>query len=349
MREHHGKAWPIGRASPAPREDPSEDAPSREFAAEATNRPATLPVTAELVLDARAELAEGPLWDMARHVLWWVDINAGRVHRFDPAAGSDRAFEIGVPVGCVALREDGALVVAASDSLRVLDPETGALEVMASFGPGPFARRCNDGKCDSWGRFWIGRVALDRAAGTGSLLRFGGSGFDEILRGLTIPNGLDWSADGRRMYFADSARPEIAVFDFDARTGTLVRGRPFVRLGASLALPASAVPDGLAVDDEDCVWVAVWRGGCVLRFSPDGGLLGGVDLPVARVSSCAFGGDDLAELFITTAWEDATLDERAAEPAAGGIFRVRAGVRGRPPRCLRRYSAPQTRACARRY
>jgi sugar lactone lactonase YvrE len=293
---------------------------------------------AELVLDAHAELAEGPLWDVDRQVLWWVDINAGRVHRFDPATGSDGVIEIGRPVGCLVLREDGALVVAAPEALLALDPETGATDPVARFEAEPVAVRCNDGKCDPEGRFWIGRLALDHAAGVGSLVRYAaaaGSGFETVLTGLTIPNGLDWSADGRLMYFVDSVRPAVSVFDFDETTGALGNGRPFAGVDSYPALPASAVPDGLTVDEEDCVWVAVWGGGCVLRFDPDGSLLGRIDVPVARVSSCAFGGADLADLFITTAWEGATPDELDAEPAAGGIYRARPRVRGRPANRLR--------------
>jgi len=301
----------------------------------APNRTPAPGMPAELVLDARAELAEGPLWDGDRQVLWWVDINAGRIHRFDPATGSDGVIEIGRPVGCVVLREDGSLVVAAAEALLALNPETGATEILARFEPEPVALRCNDGKCDPQGRFWIDRLELDRAPGASSLVRFAGSGFETVLRGLTIPNGLDWSADGRRMYFVDSLSRAISVFDFDETTGALAGGRLFARVDGSLGLPASAVPDGLTVDEDDCVWVAVWCGGCVLRFAPNGSLLGRIDVPVARVSSCAFGGDNLTELFITTAWEDATPDELAAEPAAGGIYRARPGVRGRPVRRLR--------------
>jgi sugar lactone lactonase YvrE len=308
----------------------------------APNRAPTLGVPTELVLDARAELAEGPLWDVERHVLWWVDIIAGRVHRFDPAAGSDSVIEIGRAVGCVALRMDGALVVAAPEALLTLNPEAGALEPLARFEPGPVALRCNDGKCDPQGRFWIDRLALDRAVGASSLVRYGGPGpevasrFETVLRGLTIPNGLDWSADGKRMFFVDSMHRVVSIFDFDETTGALAGGRPFARVDESLGLPASAVPDGLTVDEEDCVWVAVWGGGCVLRFGPDGSLLGRIDVPVTRVSSCAFGGADLTDLFITTAWEEAPPAELAAEPAAGGIYRARPGVRGRPARRLRR-------------
>lgn len=312
----------------------------QEFGNPGPNRAPALGPPAELVLDAHAELAEGPLWDVDRQVLWWVDINAGRVHRFDPATGSDGVIEIGRPVGCLVLREDGALVVAAPEALLSLDPETGATDAVARFEAESVAVRCNDGKPDPQGRFWIDRLALDRVAGASALVRFGGvpefePRFETVLRGLTIPNGLDWSADGKRMYFVDSPRRVVAMFDFDPATGAIANGRIFARVDESVGLPAYAVPDGLTVDEEDCVWVAVWGGGCVLRFDPDGSLLGRIDVPVGRVSSCAFGGADLTDLFITTAWEGATPDELAAEPAAGGIYRARPGVRGRPANRLR--------------
>jgi len=299
-----------------------------------TNPAPLLGGPAELVLDARAELAEGPVWDGVRHVLWWVDINAGRVHRFDPAAGSDRFVEVGVPVGCVTLADDGTIALASSEALLRLDPESGAMETVATFDPGPVPSRCNDGKCDPLGRFWVGRLALDRTRGAGTLSRLGGSRFTTVVGDLTIPNGLDWSVDGTRMYFVESVERTIWAFDYDLATGTLGDRRPFARLPVA-GLPESAVPDGLAVDADDCVWVAAWGGGCVLRLAPDGKPISRIDVPVARVSSCSFGGDDLTELFITTSWEDATPDERAAQPTAGGIYRVRPGVHGRPARPLR--------------
>ena len=290
--------------------------PTRPFAA------------AQLVLDARADLGEGPVWDDVRRVVWWVDIVGGRIHQFDPASGADDFLDLGMPVGCLALADDGALILAAPESVIALDPETGASRTLAGFEPASVPSRCNDGKCDPQGRFWIGRVALDLAAGAGSLSRFDGASIEVVRRDLTIPNGLDWSTDGSRMYFIDSSRPEVGVFDYDAGTGAMTGGRRFAALDG-LGLPAGAVPDGMTVDSEDHLWVAMWGGGCVLRFAPDGHLAGRIDVPVSRVSNCAFGGADLTELFITTArdWESPNA---VAEPGAGGLYRARPGVRGRP-------------------
>ena len=291
-------------------------------------------VAAELVLDARAELAEGPVWDDRRGVLWWVDIVGGRVHRFDPGTATDVATEIGGTVGCLALTEQGSVVAAAAHALLEVDPDTGATRTVAALAD-PARFRSNDGKCDANGRFWLGRLALDRAPGTSTLFRLDGRGIFPVVPDLTIPNGLDWSGDGRRMFFVDSPDRLVSVMDFDPGAGTVSPRRVFWRTSDVPDLPPESVPDGLTVDADDHVWVAIWGGGCVLRLTPDGALDRRVDVPVSRVSSCAFGGDDLTELFITTAREDASEQELAAQPTAGGIYRANPGVRGRLPNRLR--------------
>jgi sugar lactone lactonase YvrE len=293
-------------------------------------------MAAELVLDARAELAEGPVWDDRRHVLWWVDIVVGRLHRFDPRSRSDVATEIGSAVGCVALTAQGMVMAAAADALLLLDPDTGGRRMLASFpdaatGTAGPRLRCNDGKCDSEGRFWVGRMALDRTPGAAMLIRVDGRGAVPVLRDLTIPNGLDWSGDGRRMYFVHSPDRLVSVMDFDPDTGEAGPRRVWWRTSDVPGLPWGSVPDGLTVDADGHVWVAIWGGGSVLRLTPDGTVDCRVEVPVARVSSCVFGGDEMTELFITTAREDATDQELTAQPAAGGLYRVIPGARGRPP------------------
>lgn len=285
----------------------------------------------ELVLDAHAWLGEGPVWDVRREVLWWVDILAGAVHAFDPVMTSDRVYLVGSEVGCVAPMADSRLLVAATEELLALDPETGALAPIAGFEASVPRLRCNDGKCDPMGRLWVGRMAFDAAPGAGSLLRLEPDGrFVPALAGLTIPNGLAWPADGRSLLYVDSARREITRYSFDPASGELGPGRPLVTM-AELGLPAGALPDGMTIDEEDCLWVAVWGAGCVVRVGLDGRLLDRLDLPVSQPSSCTFGGPDLGDLYITTARERLGPDEEARQPAAGGLFRFRPGVRGRPP------------------
>jgi sugar lactone lactonase YvrE len=288
--------------------------------------------TARLIVDARATLGEGPLWDADRGILWWVDILGGIVHAFDPATGRDEAIEVGQAVGAVALRHDGNLLAIGQDAILALDPETQRLEPVFAFALENPPRRTNDAKPDPGGRLWVERMPFDHAAGMGSLRRLGRDlRLEAIISDITIPNGLAWSPDGGTMYFAESMSRVVTAYDFDAATGTISGGRPFIRIGAGVGLPPNAVPDGLAVDAERCVWVAIWNGYCVVRVSPDGAIVGRVDLPVSQVSSVSFGGPELADLYITSARED--FDEAAAarEPNAGGLFRVTTPFRGLLP------------------
>ncbi len=282
------------------------------------------PAGLELVADARAGVGEGPVWDAARGVLWWVDIPAGLVHRFDPRTGTDREFEVGSAVGAVALRGDGTVLAAVAGGLAVLDPDGGRLEALLSFAPNDGALRCNDGKCDPAGRFWVGRMAVDGAPGEGSLLCVEADlAVTTRQLGLAIPNGLGWSLDGHRMYFLDSSWREVREYPYEPATGATGEPRTLVRFPDD-----RSVPDGLTVDADGYLWVARWGAGCVVRTSPDGVVVDRIDLPVSRVSSCTFGGEDLGDLYITTAREDATPVELAGEPLAGGLFRCRPGVRG---------------------
>lgn len=280
---------------------------------------------AELVLDAQATLGEGPVWDPGRRVLWWVDILGGVVHGFEPATGADRAIAVGEAVGAIALRARGGLIVAAAGRIAALDPETGGIETLVTFEPETPPRRMNDAKCDPTGALWFGRMALDGAPGLGSLLRL-----DPDLRltivetGLAVPNGMAWSTDGRRMYFIDSVRRQITEGRFDAASRMVEPGRPLLEFPEDAGLP-----DGMTIDAEGCLWVAMWDGGCVLRIAPEGLILDRIDVPgVSQASSCTFGGDDLRDLYITTARENFSDDDATREPNAGGLFRLRPGPRG---------------------
>jgi len=283
--------------------------------------------TLGLATDAHATLGEGPVWDAARGVLWWVDIPAGLVHRFDPRTGADRTIAVGSAAGAVALRHDGTLLVAVAEGLAELDPDSGRLESLLSFASGDRPLRCNDGKCDPAGRFWVGRMAVDATPGEGSLLRIDPDlSVITRLTGLAIPNGLAWSLDGRRMYFLDSTWREVREYPYDPATGAMGEPRTLVRFPDE-----GSVPDGLTVDAEGCLWVARWGAGCVVRVAPDGAVVARVDLPVARVTSCTFGGEDLGDLYVTTARDDASPADLAREPLAGGLFRCRPGARGLLP------------------
>jgi sugar lactone lactonase YvrE len=282
----------------------------------------------EVAVPARAELAEHPVWDAARVGLVWVDINAGQVHLFREDAGDTVLADVGVAVGAAIPRRAGGYVLAAADGFRLIDAG-GSATAEPLRPPGmPEDARFNDGACDPAGRFWAGTVALDRRAGGGSLYRLDADGrVAVVFDGVTESNGLGWSPGGTTFYYIDSGEPEprLRAFAHDPATGALSGERDLVRFG-----PGDGIPDGLAVDAGGCVWIAMWGGGCVRRYSAAGELLGIFPVPVSRPTCPGFGGRDLDQLYLTTAWEGRDAGQLAAEPLAGHLLRTRPGVSGPP-------------------
>jgi sugar lactone lactonase YvrE len=270
-------------------------------------------VRAELVADAHAQLGEGPLWDARTSELLWVDILAGVVHRFDPATGSDRAFDAGSYVGAVVPRARGGYALAVAAGFALADDD-GYVTPLVAVGHDD-AVRMNDGACDSAGRFWAGSMRLDEASGGGCLYRLDAEHrVDAICPGVTISNGIAWSLDDTRLYYADTPTSRIDVFDFDPVGGTVS--------GRRVLTAVEGFPDGLVVDAEGFLWVAFWGGGQVRRYSPQGHLADVIEVPAANTTKCAFGGPELADLYITTA--------AGEEPHAGGLFVAQPGVAGLP-------------------
>lgn len=271
-------------------------------------------------------VGEGPLWDVRRGVLWLVDIMAGQVLAHDPSAEMTRMYGLGQPVGAVALAADD-LVCAVQSGFGRLDPSTGAFRMWVPVEAGDRRTRMNDGAVDARGRFWAGTMSLDRERERGALYRLDPDGTVTChLTGVTTSNGLDWSGDQRRMYYVDTGHPRIDVFDFDLERGTLSGRRAFAHVD-----PVEGKPDGLVVDAEDHVWVALWRGHRVIRFAPDGSRVAVIDVPSLLTTKPAFGGPGLEDLYVTSARESLSAEELAAWPEAGGLFRFRPGVAGRLP------------------
>lgn len=280
----------------------------------------------ELVIDARAQVAEGPVWH--GDVLWWVDILGGAVHRYDPGNGCDRAFAIGQAVGALVPRRRDGFMLALRDGFATWDGPGALAMLVAPVERDDVGNRMNDGKCDRQGRFWASTMAFDAAEGRGAMYRLDRDFTTSChLRGLTIGNGLAWSADDTLLYYIDSHTGGIDVIDFDAEEGALRNRRPFIDVCGSQAV----APDGMTIDADGCLWVAVFGGAQVRRYTPQGALDHVIELPVSNVTACTFGGQDYGDLYITTAWH--TLDDarRAAQPHAGGVFVCRPGVTGLPP------------------
>ncbi len=273
----------------------------------------------ELVLDAGAELGEGPVWDHERRVLWWVDIEGRRINRFDPESGETASIEVPSKVGAVSIRTSGGLIAALKDGFATVSPD-GKVTELASVEHADLNDRMNDGKCDSSGRFWAGSMS---DSGRGALYRLDNDGtVSTMLRDVAISNGIAWTSDDATMYYIDTLTRCVDAFDFDHASGSIANRRTVVELAPP------AYPDGMTIDEQGFLWVALWDGWGVHRYSPSGELDLVVRLPAAHVTSCTFGGDDLDVLYVTTARMGLDPEQLEAQPLAGGLFALSPGVRG---------------------
>jgi D-xylonolactonase len=283
----------------------------------------------ECVVPARAIVGEGPVWDDRAGVVWWTDIKAPALHRYDPATGADRSWAMPSRLGTVQLRAEGGLVGAFKDGFALIDPETGAVTPLIDPEAHLPGNRFNDGGVDHAGRFWAGTMDDGELAPTGQLYRLDPDGaVAGFAAHFTVTNGVDWSLDNRTLYFVDTMNGRIYAYDFDPATGQPGARRIFAELPAE-----AGYPDGLLVDGEDHIWGAHWGGGRLTRYRPDGSIERVVEIPAPKVTSACFGGPDLDILYVTTASIGMDAAALAAYPDAGGLFAVTGlGIPGRPPR-----------------
>ncbi len=280
---------------------------------------------AEHFLATQNRLGEGAVWSVDEQALYWVDIENNSFYRWDYQTQEKQAFDVGQMVGCLRLRAKGGLVLAVQKGFAFWDFQTNRLVP----GPNPIQNpkmRFNDGNVDSQGRFWAGSMYYKSDTGNpgGSLYRLDKDGsVREMATNLAIPNGIGWSPDLKTMYHADTTYHVIYAYDYDAATGQIENRRNFVYTPDD-----KGQPDGLTVDSEGYVWSCRWDGWKIIRYDPAGKVDREVHVNAARVTSCAFGGPGLDELFITTAWTGMTAEQRRQQPQAGDIFRLKTGVKG---------------------
>ncbi|MSU49664.1 MAG: SMP-30/gluconolactonase/LRE family protein [Opitutus sp.] len=282
--------------------------------------------SAEIALRIEATLGEGALWDVATQRLLWVDITQKRVCRFDPVSGANEVFQLDAMVGTVVATTRGDMLVALQQGVARLDPKTGRVsDLRCPAGHDAKRIRFNDGKCDPRGRLWVGSMALDFAQGAGALYCFDPDGtVSERVRQVTVSNGIVWSHDQRKMYYIDSPTRAVDVFDYDVETGAIANRRHAWELPEGWGFP-----DGMTIDAEGKLWIALWGGSAVVRWDPESGrVLEKIAVPAPHVTSCAFGGPDLKSLYITSAREGRSAEQLAQEPLAGSIFVARPGVCG---------------------
>jgi sugar lactone lactonase YvrE len=296
-----------------------------------------MPMHSAVAIAARDTIGEAPVWDAAGRRLLWCDMERGVIHQARHDADGwreDRCWNLRRSVAAAIPRVHGGIIVAGGIEFLMMD-EAGHLSSFARLDADPALVRLNDAKCDPRGRLWAGTLAFDFSAG-GALYRVDPDGrVTLVIEGLGIANGMDWSPDGSIFYFTDSLAQRIDACDFDLAGGRLTRRRAFVQIA-----PGEGGPNGLTVDREGCVWVAVTGGGEVRRYSPAGELLARVCITTPGATSCAFGGDDTTELFITSLGRrmpDVALTIGLTEeqmnndrPESGSLFVCRPGVSGRP-------------------
>ncbi len=291
---------------------------------------------ARLVLDARALLAECPLWSVSEQALYWVDIDGRSIHRLDPASGRDDSWPMPCEPGCIALALGGGLVAALRDGIYRFMPASGELAKIANAPYDSAQMRFNDGRCDAAGRFWAGAIHEPRTDERASMYCLERGVLTEAWGprqglGVKVSNGLAFSPDGGTVYQSDTPNHVVYRFDFDPATGHAGNRRVFARVPDDrTSADYGGRPDGAAVDREGFYWSAQYEGARVLRFTPEGEVCAVIRVPARRATMVAFGGPDLTTLYITTARQGADDPELTDFPHSGGLFACEVGIAGLP-------------------
>lgn len=281
---------------------------------------------AEPVVKIDATLGEGPLWHPIHQMLYWVDIEKKILHALEPHTNMHREWPVSKRLGTVSPAANGKLLLGLQGEIRFFDPSTEAIESLVRIEPDVPENRCNDGKCDPSGRFWIGTMQLECKPGAGSLYCLDTNlQLHKVLRGLTIANGMDWSPDGNHMYFIDSTTYCVKRYRCNRERVSLAGEKIVLRFDKD-----DGMPDGMCADSEGMLWIGFWGGHRVGRYNPvTGEHLGDVEVPAPHVTSCCFGGKDLTTLYITTAQEGLNQKQLEDYPLSGSLFSCNTDTRGK--------------------
>lgn len=285
------------------------------------------------VSSAANDLGESPYWDAGAQRLWWIDAWRTEVHALDPATGETRRTGLGpalggLPIGSIGRHAAGGMIAGVKGGFWHLDPERRATRLIAAVeAERPATNRLNDGKCDRAGRFWCASVNTDHRTPSAALWRLEAGRAPVLMQdGLTVGNGIAFGPDDRSMYLADTFTRTVWRYDFDIASGALANRRPFLSTAH-----INGFVDGATVDADGCYWAALFRGGAVAQFDPDGRLVRHIRLPVANPTMCAFGGPGLDILYVTSASRFLDEAQKRDQPLAGHVFAIAGlGARGLP-------------------
>lgn len=279
----------------------------------------------ELVLDVKAALGECPLWSVEEQVLYFVDIKKSRIHRFDPSSKALDTLTLPEEVGCIGLVEGGGFVAGLRSGIWLISNRGELLRKLASNPEDQTISRFNDGMVDPAGRFIAGTVDETREQGIASLYRCDAKGLEKLAGGLLTSNGVAFAPDGKRLYHSDTLRYSLFTYDYDVSTGEATNRQLFAKFGSDTD---KGRPDGGAVDVEGCYWTALFEGGRVQRYTPDGALIGEYPAPAKCPTMITFGGPDMKTLYCTSASIGRPEDELAEYPLSGALFSMRTDVPG---------------------
>ncbi len=280
---------------------------------------------AKLLFDNKALLGEGPIWNHETQQLYWIDIESKQLHLYTPETNEDNFFDVGERIGTVVPIESGGALVALENGIHSMDLQSGNLTFITN--PLEEGIRFNDGKCDPLGRFWVGSMHLQAEKNASALYMMDeNQQITQKLDSVTISNGIIWSLDNKTMYYIDTPTREVRAFDYDISTGTISSPRVMISIPQE-----RGAPDGMTIDEEGMLWIGHWGGGIVGRYDPASGeMIQKIEVPALNVTACAFGGENLDKLYITTASIGMNEEQQQEYPEAGGLFVAEPGVRGVP-------------------
>lgn len=282
-------------------------------------------MTAELEYETKSLLGEGAFWNYKTQELYWVDIEGKKLNIYNPSTKINRSIEMPSLIGTVVPYTENEAVVALLDGIYIVNLETDEVTLFSNVESDMPENRFNDGKCDPNGNFWVGSMHFDQNRPNASVYKINEEGESvKMIDSVTISNGIVWTKDSKTMYYIDTPSANIMAYDFNLETSTISNGRIAIKV-----LEEDGFPDGMTIDENDTLWVGMWNGNAIAHFNPNTGeLIDKIRVPAHNVTSCAFGGENLDILYITTSSLDMTEEEHKAYPLAGSIFRAKPGVKG---------------------
>jgi len=277
-------------------------------------------ISIETVIHHACLLGEGPVWDAKRNVICWIDILKGEIHQFSPEHKTHKIIPVHQKIGAVLICKDGNFLAALQNGFAIINRGNGLIEMIADPEEHLPGNRLNDGKCDPAGRFWVGSMSMDEASGAGSVYVLEKDLYiSKKIENVTIPNGMAWSLNHQTFYFIDTPTYEVVAYDYDKNTGSISNKRTIIKIAKE-----DGFPDGMTIDSEGMLWIAHWEGWQVIRWNPaTGEKIVAIKLPIAKVTSCTFGGKNLEDLYITSAKIGLSENELAQQPLAGYLFVIK--------------------------